>query len=315
MSFSSGVKDELVKIKLKGSAEKLSALCALTNTAGSLTIGRGGRVGLAYTSEVFSVGKYISQLAGSLYRLDASVSVREHKGLNARSTTVRLSGEEVQRLLSDVGALVRVDDTVSIGSEVPAAFLEGDLVRRAFLRGAFLGSGSVNDPSHGYHLEIVCRQESFADTVSGVMREAGLNAKIMLRKNSFVIYLKDGEMISDFLTLISASGSTLELENVRVVKSYRNYLNRTNNCEMANVQKTIRASVQQIAMIQLIKNEKGLETLPLPLREIAELRLNNPEATLETLSEMSGIGRSGVNYRLNKLMKIAQEINIERGGV
>jgi DNA-binding protein WhiA len=137
----------------------------------------------------------------------------------------------------------------------------------------------------------------------------------MLRKNSFVIYLKDGEMISDFLTLISASGSTLELENVRVVKSYRNYLNRTNNCEMANVQKTIRASVQQIAMIQLIKNEKGLETLPLPLREIAELRLNNPEATLETLSEMSGIGRSGVNYRLNKLMKIAQEINIERGGV
>jgi DNA-binding protein WhiA len=315
MSFSSGVKDELVKIKLKGSAEKLSALCALTNTAGSLTIGRGGRVGLAYTSEVFSVGKYISQLAGSLYRLDASVSVREHKGLNARSTTVRLSGEEVQRLLSDVGALVRVDDTVSIGSEVPAVFLESDLARRAFLRGAFLGSGSVNDPSHGYHLEIVCRQESFADTVSGVMREAGLNAKIMLRKNSFVIYLKDGEMISDFLTLISASGSTLELENVRVVKSYRNYLNRTNNCEMANVQKTIRASVQQIAMIQLIKNEKGLDTLPLPLREIAELRLNNPEATLETLSEMSGIGRSGVNYRLNKLMKIAQEINIERGGV
>jgi DNA-binding protein WhiA len=315
MSFSSGVKDELVKIKLKGSAEKLSALCALTNTAGSLTIGRGGRVGLAYTSEVFSVGKYISQLAGSLYRLDASVSVREHKGLNARSTTVRLSGEEVQRLLSDVGALVKIDDTVSIGSEVPAVFLEGEFSRRAFLRGAFLGSGSVNDPSHGYHLEIVCRQESFADTVSGVMRESGLNAKIMLRKNSFVIYLKDGEMISDFLTLISASGSTLELENVRVVKSYRNYLNRTNNCEMANVQKTIRASVQQIAMIQLIKNEKGLDTLPLPLREIAELRLNNPEATLETLSEMSGIGRSGVNYRLNKLMKIAQEINIERGGV
>jgi DNA-binding protein WhiA len=315
MSFSSGVKDELVKIKLKGSAEKLSALCALTNTAGSLTIGRGGRVGLAYTSEVFSVGKYISQLAGSLYRLDASVSVREHKGLNARSTTVRLSGEEVQRLLSDVGALVKIDDTVSIGSEVPAVFLESDLARRAFLRGAFLGSGSVNDPSHGYHLEIVCRQESFADTVAGVMREAGLNAKIMLRKNSFVIYLKDGEMISDFLTLISASGSTLELENVRVVKSYRNYLNRTNNCEMANVQKTIRASVQQIAMIQLIKNEKGLETLPLPLREIAELRLNNPEATLETLSEMSGIGKSGVNYRLNKLVKIAQEINTERGGV
>jgi DNA-binding protein WhiA len=137
----------------------------------------------------------------------------------------------------------------------------------------------------------------------------------MLRKNSFVIYLKDGEMISDFLTLISASGSTLELENVRVVKSYRNYLNRTNNCEMANVQKTIRAAVQQIAMIQLIKKERGLETLPLPLREMAELRLNNPEATLETLSELAGVGRSGVNYRLNKLMKLAQEINIERGGV
>ncbi|OQB25816.1 MAG: putative sporulation transcription regulator WhiA [Firmicutes bacterium ADurb.Bin182] len=315
MSFSSCAKDELVKIKLKTGEEKLAALCALTNTAGSLTMGRSDRVGVQFSSESFSVGKYIAQLAGSLYRVDASISVREHKRLNARSALVRLSGGDTLKLLLDIGALIAQNGVLSFGDSVPENLLKSDSARRAFLRGAFLGAGSVSDPSHGYHLEIVCRRESFADTVCSLMCEQGMNAKTMLRKNSFVIYLKDGEMISDFLAFISASGTTLELENVRVEKSLRNYLNRTNNCEMANVQKTIRAAVSQIAGIQLIRKERGLESLPPPLRQVAEARLNNPDASLEMLADLLGIGKSGVNHRLLKLMKIAQEINIERGGV
>ena len=313
MSFSSSTKEELTKLRVRRDQDRRLILAGMTSTAGSLTLGMGARIGVQYVTENHAVGKYIAQLATRLYDLQASIAVREHDRLNARNIVVRLSGEETKQLLLDARALVETEDGISSGEGVPENYLIGEEEKRMFLRGAFLGSGSVNDPNKGYHLEIVCRSEIFAKKLMELMCSFGMNAKRMARKGSFVVYLKESEGISEFLTLVGAAGSTLEFENTRVVKNVRNYLNRTSNCETANMQKTAEAAVQQMQCILYIKENMGLEHLPLPLQEAAELRLNHPDATLNELAAICGIGRSGVNYRLNKLMKIARDLQIEKG--
>ncbi|MBR0026435.1 MAG: DNA-binding protein WhiA [Clostridia bacterium] len=313
MSFASSAKDELTKLRARGEKERLLILAGMTSTAGSLTLGMGGRIGIQYVTENHSVGKYIAQLATGLYDLAATVEVREHDRLNARNTVVQLSGNGTKQLLLDAGALEETEDGIGIGEGVPDAALNTEEDKRMFLRGAFLGAGSVSDPNRGYHLEIVCRSEIFARKLLELIQSFGLNAKSVLRKGSSVVYLKEGEGISEFLTLVGASGSTLEFENTRVVKNVRNYINRTSNCETANMQKTAEAAVHQAQSILYIKENKGLEHLPLPLQEAAELRLNHPEATLSELAAISGMGRSAVNYRLTKLMQIAHDLQVEKG--
>ncbi|MBQ3108055.1 MAG: DNA-binding protein WhiA [Clostridia bacterium] len=313
MSFASSAKDELTKLRARGEKERLLILAGMTSTAGSLTLGMGGRIGIQYVTENHSVGKYIAQLATGLYDLEATVEVREHDRLNARNTVVQLSGNGTKQLLLDAGALEETEDGIGIGEGVPDAALNTEEDKRMFLRGAFLGAGSVSDPNRGYHLEIVCRSEIFARKLLELIQSFGLNAKSVLRKGSSVVYLKEGEGISEFLTLVGASGSTLEFENTRVVKNVRNYINRTSNCETANMQKTAEAAVHQAQSILYIKENKGLEHLPLPLQEAAELRLNHPEATLSELAAISGMGRSAVNYRLTKLMQIAHDLQVEKG--
>jgi len=313
MSFASSAKDELTKLRTRGEKERLLILAGMTSTAGSLTLGMGGRMGIQYVTENHSVGKYIAQLATGLYDLEASVEVRKHDRLNARNTVVQLSGNGTKQLLLDAGALEETEDGIAIGEGVPDASLNTEEDRRMFLRGAFLGAGSVSDPNRGYHLEIVCRSEIFARKLLQLIQSFGLNAKSVLRKGNSVVYLKEGEGISEFLTLVGAAGSTLEFENTRVVKNVRNYINRTRNCETANMQKTAEAAVHQAQSILYIKENKGLEHLPLPLQEAAELRLNHPEATLSELAAISGMGRSAVNYRLTKLMQIAHDLQIEKG--
>ena len=313
MSFASSAKDELTKLRARGEKERLLILAGMTSTAGSLTLGMGGRIGIQYVTENHSVGKYIAQLATGLYDLEATVEVREHDRLNARNTVVQLSGNGTKQLLLDAGALEETENGIGIGEGVPDAALNTEEDKRMFLRGAFLGAGSVSDPNRGYHLEIVCRSEIFARKLLELIQSFGLNAKSVLRKGSSVVYLKEGEGISEFLTLVGASGSTLEFENTRVVKNVRNYINRTSNCETANMQKTAEAAVHQAQSILYIKENKGLEHLSLPLQEAAELRLNHPEATLSELAAISGMGRSAVNYRLTKLMQIAHDLQVEKG--
>lgn len=313
MSFSSNAKDELAKLRVRKEKERLLILAGMTSTAGSLTLGMGGRIGVQYITENHSVGKYIAQLATGLYDMEASVAVREHDRLNARNTVVQLSGNGAKQLLLDAGALEETEEGIAIGEGVPEGLLESGEDIRMFLRGAFLGAGSVSDPNRGYHLEIVCRSEIFADKLAALFHACGLGAKVMLRKGNSVVYLKESEGISEFLTLIGAAGSTLEFENTRVVKNVRNYINRTSNCETANMQKTAEAAVQQMQSILYIKENRGLESLPLPLQAAAELRLNHPEATLNELAAIAGMGRSAVNYRLTKLMQIAHDLQIEKG--
>ena len=308
MSFSSNAKEELIRIKIKGNHAKLAALCAINHAAGSLTIGASRSFEIKYTNELYSVTEYIMKLIMELYNVNVSISMMKTDRLNATNTIVSVLGYDSKRLLIDTGVLKEDDDGISFSNEIPENIIDDIESKRAFLRGAFIGAGSVNDPNSGYHLEIVCKNDEFAKSICEQMNELDLNAKITERKSNSVVYIKEGDKICDFLTFIGAMESILHFENVRVEKSIKNYINRTLNCDNANMDKTAKASAMQLEAIRIVIDNIGYDKLSEPLKQVVDARLDNPEASLKEISEIIGIGKSGVNHRFEKLLDLARGI-------
>ncbi len=304
MSFSRSAKEDLVRLRVKTRKARLSQLAGLTHTCGALYVGRGR--GAVYTTETLAVGKHILSLASSLYALDSTVELSERERRRPQ-TIVTFLGEEAERLLLDTGLLCESDGGLRLGETAPDELLTGEDTKRAFLRGAFLGSGSCANPYRGYHLEIVARSPALAEQVRGLIVSFGPDAKIVRRKEKSVVYLKGGD-VSGFLALVGASPAALKFENVRAERDFRNYVNRANNCDTANIGKTVNASALQRMAIERIEESRGLDCLPAPLYEAAVLRLSHPDATLQELADLAEIGKSGMNHRLARLVRIAKEI-------
>ena len=188
--------------------------------------------------------------------------------------------------------------------------------RRAFLRGAFLASGSISDPEKFYHFEIVCATEPKALQIQSIMATFDIEAKIVMRKRYYVAYIKEGSQIVDMLNVMEAHVALMELENVRIMKEMRNSVNRKVNCETANINKTVSAAVRQMEDITYIRDQIGFDKLPEGLRDVALTRLAYPEAALKELGQLmaSPLGKSGVNHRLRKLSEIAQGLREQQGG-
>ena len=189
--------------------------------------------------------------------------------------------------------------------------LETDEEKKALIRGIFLGSGSINDPMKKYHLEILSKNKDVAQYIQNILKSFNIKAKILEMNNT--IYIKEGEEISKFLAFIGAQKAVLKYEEIRVMREIRNNVNRQVNCETANLNKTISASVMQIEAINYLKKVKKYEELPTGLQEIAELRLEYPEMSLKDLGSLleKPLGKSGVNHRLKKIIEIADEAKKE----
>ena len=189
--------------------------------------------------------------------------------------------------------------------------LETEEEKKALIRGIFLGSGSINDPMKKYHLEILLNDKDVAQYIQNILKSFNIKAKILEMNNT--IYIKEGEEISKFLAFIGAQKSVLKYEEIRVMREIRNNVNRQVNCETANLNKTISASVMQIEAINYLKKVKKYEELPTGLQEIAELRLEYPEMSLKDLGSLleKPLGKSGVNHRLKKIIEIADEAKKE----
>lgn len=316
MSFSSNVKDDLVKLKLQSAEEKAALLCALTHTAGAITLGRGG-LAIEYVSENDNVAKLAESLAKEIYGLSATVAAREVEGLKRRSVVVRVGGENCRRLLVESGCLPKDDDEDFIPGNIPQNMINTDGKVRCFMRGAFLGAGSISDPEKGYHLELVLRQQGFAQNLAEKAAVYGISGKVTARKSNFIYYLKEGEGVSDFLSLIGAMQATMEFERIRVLRFMSNDLNRRTNFEDANMQKAAMSSARHRLDIQTLIDGGEFDKLPVKLKQTAEARLNNPEATLTELAAELGVGKSCLNHRLNKLSALAEDIRLhgadERG--
>ncbi|MBR2765365.1 MAG: DNA-binding protein WhiA [Blautia sp.] len=185
-----------------------------------------------------------------------------------------------------------------------------DCCRRAFIRGAFLAAGSISDPNKAYHFEIVCQDAARAGQLRNLMESFGISARVVIRKKSHVVYVKDGTQIVDLLAVMGANVALMDLENIRIVKEMRNSVNRIVNCETANIGKTVSAAVSQAEDIRLVAEKIGLENLPDGLAQTAQLRIRFPEASLKELGIMSEpqVGKSGVNHRLRKLSRMAEAL-------
>ena len=307
MSFSGMVKEELSRQTSTARHCRIAETAALLSACGRIT--KDGS--LRFQTENDAVVRKYFTLLQKTFNIDTEIAIRESSMLKKGNVYhVEITDPlQVQNVLQGTKLSVNEADRGTL-------FLENGLItqqnccKRAFVRGAFLASGSISDPEKGYHFEIVCQDEVKAENLRDIIHTFQIDAKIVLRKKSYVVYVKEGAQIVDMLAIMEANVALMNLENIRILKEMRNSVNRKVNCETANINKTVSAAVKQIEDIRLIKEKTGLHNLNEGLAEIAELRLQYPEATLKELGMMLSpqVGKSGVNHRLRKLSEIAEEL-------
>lgn len=209
----------------------------------------------------------------------------------------------------NLNEIVYLENKIQINMKNEVDIKKDEMILKSLVRGCFLGGGSLNNPNNKYHLEILFSTIKNANFILEVLRAFGIEAKILERKNSTSIYIKEAEEISKILAFIGAGKSVLNFEEIRVMRDTRNNINRLVNCETANLNKTINASVEQIEHIEYLKKIGKFDGLPENLKEIANLRQEHPDASLVQLGEMleNPIGKSGVNHRLKRIIEIAEE--------
>ncbi len=232
------------------------------------------------------------------------------KGFTLLKKTYNIVGEINENDPSFMEFLTKIGDP---GDPVSPLLVKNACCQRSFLRGFFLGAGSVSDPSKAYHMEFVCGTEEKAAQICHIIKGFDIDTKVTVRRKNYVVYLKEGEAIVDLLGIIEAPSSLMDMENARILKEVNNSVNRRVNCEMSNIRKTVDASSRQVSDIEYIRDSIGLSALPDNLREIALVRLENPETPLKELGEMLDppVGKSGVNHRLRKLGEIAEKLKEE----
>jgi cell division protein WhiA len=318
MSFSAKTKNELSRVISPKKCCNIAELSALVKLSGSLQLAGNKKINLKITTEHNSIARKIFKLLKLNFGINTKISVNKNKTLKKSTSYVLLVTSDMGaiNLLKDLGILYSEEDFYTINT-VPSNLVKDEDCARSFIRGAFLGGGSISDPEKNYHLEFVTSNEEFAESLKDLINSIGFNSKIVPRKNNYVVYLKESEQISDLLSIIGAHNALLSLQNVKIVKEMRNNVNRIVNCETANLSKTVSAAVRQIDNIKYIRDTKGLEYIPRNLREIANLRIEYEDLTLKELGEMLNppVGKSGVNHRLRKIEQIAEDLREKNGHI
>lgn len=286
MSFSGEVKEELAKHISSARHCQIAELAALLGFCGQYGRDASGGYTIGFQTENEAVVRKSFTLLEKTFNI------------NSDST---LSEEQMQDFYSKFG---------NLEAPVSQKLIKNSCCQRAFLRGAFLSIGSISDPQKGYHMEFVCTDEDKAEQLRKVIQGFEIDAKIVMRKKYYVVYLKEGAAIVDLLNIMEAHVALMNLENLRIVKEMRNSINRRVNCETANISKTVNAASRQIEDIEYLREHYGFKKLPENLRQMAEVRLEYPDAPLKELGGYLNppVGKSGVNHRLRKLSEIADRI-------
>ena len=312
MSFSSTAKEELIRLPLGKSCCILSELSALTQTSGSLAFRGAGRIQVTYRVENAALARRIFLLLRTQLNIVAKLHCVQHARLGGRrSCVLTLGDKDSQRLLIALHMMEQDEDGgITLRRTTPRHPMTRQCCRRAFLRGAFLGAGSITSPDKSYHFEIVAGEEHLRKTLCRLLEKADLPVHTFQRKGQTVVYLKSAQQIADVLALMGASASVLELENIRITRQMRAGANRASNCDEHNSEKMLNAADRQIEAIKLISIQRGLFTLPPGLREMARLRLEHPSLSLTELGQLMEppVGKSGVNHRMRRIMDVAKEI-------
>lgn len=318
MSFSSQIKEELSRQTAPARHCQIAEIAAILSLCGRIQISGDDHYSIKIHTENVTVARKCFTLLKKTFNIVTDISIRRnaHLGKNRIYSVAVKQHDDALRILKATKLLA---DDGEIGENlnvVGNVVVQNPCCRRAFLRGAFLASGSISDPEKSYHFEIVCATEPKAKQIQSIMATFNVEAKIVIRKKYYVVYIKEGNQIVDMLNVMEAHLSLMELENIRIVKEMRSNVNRQVNCETANINKTVSAAMKQIADIEYIRDTVGFESLPPGLAEIAKVRLEKPEATLKELGEElePPVGKSGVNHRLRKLCETAEQLRAQGTG-
>lgn len=309
MSRTREIKDNVLRAEEKTDKQKVAKLAGIARGCGSIGLRTEG-VTLSFETQNEGLVKKTVKLLKSLYQCDANVSIEE-TNLHSSLKTVEVPHRDAVCILNDIGVL-GADGNVNYGFS-DWTILNEPTEAAAFVCGVFLACGNVFLPEHkggSYRLEFVFSNETAADDFAFVLSKLNLIPKKVARKSSFVIYLQESESVCDFFAMIGAGSVVLEIQNLKAGREMRNLINRQNNCITANMDKSATASAKQLAAIELIEKTAGLDSLPDKLKELALLRLENREATLDDLRTQLGgeISKSAINHRFRKILNLAWEL-------
>jgi len=297
MSFSGEVKEELVKQLATSRHCQLAELAAIIEYTGAVRKKTDGTFQLEIQQETPFVVRKCIALLKKLFCIEMEIKEEEHQ----------LQYDDKEYMTKILQAIKYTPENEKV---INAVIIKSLCCKRAFLRGAFLSVGSMSNPEKGYHLEFVCENETQAKQIQDTLAIFDVEAKMVSRKRYQVVYIKESEGIVEVLNIMGAHIALMNLENLRILKDMRNSINRRVNCEAANITKTVNAATKQIDDILYIREHYGFDNLSENLREIAEVRLDYPDATLKELGEYlePKVGKSGVNHRLRKLSELADRL-------
>ncbi len=307
MSFTLEVKDELARVEATCRHCDKATLAALVRIEGTLFMSGSGRYRVEIATDSASVGRLVLRLLHGIYAIKTELTVRRsvlHKTPNYLIEIPSQPG--LAEALIDMG-VITAEGGLQMGISPP--LVAKQCCGAAYLRGAFLGSGFISDPKSDFHFEMTVESEELAEDIVALMREKGIAAKIMHRRSSYMVYLKSGDAILEFLAFAGAHRAALELEEARVVKSVRNDVNRTINAELANEHKATRAALDQLLVIREVLETHDFDTLPPAIKEFIRLRVANPDVSLKELGERANpkLSKSAINHRLRRLEALVRK--------
>lgn len=306
LSFAAQTKKELTMVEADACCQK-AELAALIRMNGTVQVSS-QKVVLDISTENAAIARRIYTLIKKMFGLQAELLVRKKMRLKKNNVYIVRIPHRVQEVLSQ---LYIVSEGFQFTPGIDERIVKDTCCKRAYLRGAFLAGGSVNNPEGAsYHLEIASMYEEQCYALCDMVNHFELNARCIERKKGFILYMKEGEKIIELLSMIGAHQALFKFEDVRIMRDMRNSVNRIVNCETANLNKTIGAAVRQIENIRLLDKSIGLHNLPEKLREVAEIRLQHPDMNLKEVGEMlsGNVSKSGVNHRLRKIGELADKI-------
>ncbi|WP_196594515.1 DNA-binding protein WhiA [Pectinatus sottacetonis] len=309
-SFSAEVKNELAHFNETNICCIRAELSALLRMGASFVLNTKHHMGVNFTTENAAVGRrvlaFIKGLCIGEIRTELVV-MRSRRLQKNNHYTIRVMPSKVtNKLLEELGFINGDGSGFNMGKD--SALLSKYCCKEAYLRGAFLGGGSVNRPDAGYHLEFSTSNYEFSRQMLNLLNQFGFPIGTTTRKDNYVLYLKESEAIISFLRMIGAEQVLEEFESTRNLKEVRNQVNRLVNCETANLQKTVNAALRQVKNMTLLLKNINISDLPVVLQETAKARIDYPDASLSELAQILGVGKSGVNHRLRKLEMMALQL-------
>ncbi len=315
MSFTSKVKTELADRISNAKHCRVAEIAALISMCGSVEIDEFDAHKIRVQTDTEITAKKFRELLWKTFHIDTDVEEKTNQLSHSKKTfIVEVKDNKDALLVLTETKIMNSQNEIEEQMDIKKnEILSKDCCKRAYLRGAFLASGSISDPEKSYHFEMKCINENKANQIVELLKSFGVDAKTLSRKNKYIVYLKDSEKVVDALNIIEAPVALLEVETIKVDKEMNNMVNRQMNCDQANINKTVDAAQRVLEDIRYIDEEVGLSYLPEKLQQVARLRLEYPDSSLQDIGDMMApaLGKSGVNHRFRKISEIARKLREE----